>query len=157
MYVREANSDDLPTIYHLIRQLAEYGRLIDEVSFDEEELGRHLFGEQAVANVLIGEIDGTPAGFALYLSKLSTFKGKLVCYLEDLFVVEALRGKGLGTLLLREVAAQALNNGCARLEWAVLDWNKPAIQFYEKLGAEINPDWRTVHLGGRALEGLGSA
>lgn len=116
MFVREGSSDDLPTICHLIRQLAEYGRLLDEVSFDEEELGRHLFGEQKVANVLIGEIDGAPAGFALYLSKLSTFKGKLVCYLEDLFVVEAARGKGLGTLLLRQVAVQALNRGCPRLE-----------------------------------------
>lgn len=141
----------------MIRQLAEYENLQDEVSFSEPDLGKLLFGDAPVASVLIGEIDDQVEGFALYSPKLSTFKGRLVLYLEDLFVRENARGKGLGTSLLREVALQAAKGGYPRVEWAVLDWNEPAVRFYRALGANIDADWRIVQLAGDALEVFGQS
>lgn len=151
---RVAVAADLPLICELIRSLAEYEDLLDEISFVEEDLGHLLFGETPVAEVLIGEIDGEAEGFALYLPKLSTFKGKLVLYLEDLFVRECARGKGLGALLLRQVGANAFERGCSRVEWAVLDWNEPAIEFYKRLGARVDTNWRLVRWGRAAFEAL---
>lgn len=154
---RMANADDLSLISELIRQLAAYEGLLGDVSFDEEKLGDLLFGRHPAAEVLIGEIGGQTEGFALYFEKLSTFKGQLVLHLEDLFVRESARGRGLGTHLLREVAIKAAERQCARVEWAVLDWNAPAIRFYEALGAHIETDWRIVRLESAAFAGIGPA
>jgi GNAT superfamily N-acetyltransferase len=147
---------DLPLIASLIRELAEYERLADTVRFDEAELGRNLFGECPAAEVLVGELGGEAQGFALFFPNFSTFEGRPGIYLEDLFVRPAARGNGLGKALIAAVAAVAVERGCARFEWAVLDWNAPSIAFYEALGATEMSDWRTMRLEGEALARLGS-
>ncbi|HSG33509.1 MAG TPA: GNAT family N-acetyltransferase [Sphingomonadaceae bacterium] len=149
--IRAARPSDLPLIASLIRELAEYERLADQVRFDEAELGRNLFGDRPAAEVLIGELDGEPQGFALHFQNFSTFEGKPGLYLEDLFVRPAARGKGLGKGLILAVAAIAVQRDCARFEWAVLDWNEPAIAFYESLGARMMDDWRIMRLDGEGL------
>ena len=155
--VRVATAADLPLICDLIRQLAEYEGLLGEVSFAEDELGDLLFGKFPAAEVLIGDAEGKAEGFALYFPKLSTFKGRLVLHLEDLFVQERARGKGLGTRLLREVSLRAVERNCARVEWTVLDWNEPAIEFYKSLGANVDDDWRVVRWERNAIEALSCA
>ena len=122
--------------------------------FDQDELRRHLFGEQPRAEVLIGESGRSPCGFALFFHNFSTFEGKPSLYLEDLFVVPEARGRGLGRMLLRELARIAVDRGCSRLEWTVLDWNEPAIGFYKKLGAESLDDWTVFRIAGDALRRL---
>lgn len=152
--IRPACRNDLPLIAQFIRDLAAYERLAHEVRFDEAELGERLFGARPYAEVLIGEIDAVPQGFALFFHNFSTFEGKPGVYLEDLFVRPEARGSGLGTALLARLAAIAEERGCARLEWWVLDWNEPAIGFYKKLGAKPMDEWTTFRLEGDALRHL---
>ena len=155
--IRDAVPADLPLIASLIRELAEYEKLTHEVRFDEAELGRYLFGERPYAEVLIGELDGDPQGFALFFPNFSTFEGKPGIYLEDLFVRPAARGNGLGKALIASVAALAAERGCARFEWSVLDWNTPSIRFYESIGAKMQGEWRIMRVDGPALAALGAA
>ena len=154
--VRPATSADLPLIAALIRALADYEKLADEVRFDEAVLGEKLFGPRPYAEVLIAELDGAAQGFALFFHNFSTFEGKPGIYLEDLFVRPAARGSGLGKALLAELAALALARDCARLEWSVLDWNAPAIGFYKKLGARLMDEWTVMRVDGAALAQLGA-
>ena len=152
--IRPAISADLPLIAQFIRDLADYERLAHEVRFDEAVLGDRLFGARPYAEVLIGEIDSTPQGFALFFHNFSTFEGRPGVYLEDLFVRPEARGSGLGKALLAALARIAVERDCARLEWWVLDWNDPAIQFYKKLGAKPMDEWTTFRVDGEALEKL---
>lgn len=152
--IRPAISADLPLIAQFIRDLADYERLAHEVRFDEAVLGDRLFGARPYAEVLIGEIDSEPQGFALFFHNFSTFEGKPGVYLEDLFVRPEARGSGLGKALLAALARMAIERDCARLEWWVLDWNDPAIQFYKKLGAKPMNEWTTFRVDGEALEKL---
>ena len=152
--IRPATSADLPLIAALIRELAEYERLSGEVRFDEAVLGEKLFGPRPYAEVLIGEVDGAAQGFALFFHNFSTFEGRPGIYLEDLFVRPAARGKGLGKALLAELARLVVERGCARLEWAVLDWNEPSIGFYKSLGAKPMDEWTVMRVDGKALTKL---
>ena len=155
--IRPATAADLPLIAQLIRDLADYERLASEVRFDLAVLGDKLFGARPYAEVLIGELDGEPQGFALFFHNFSTFEGKPGIYLEDLFVRPAARGSGLGKALLAKLAALTLARDCARLEWSVLDWNEPAIGFYKKLGARAMDEWTIMRLDGADLARLGAA
>ena len=156
--IRSAISADLPVIAQFIRDLAEYEKLAHEVRFDEAILGERLFGQNnghgPFAEVLIGEIDGGPQGFALFFHNFSTFEGRPGIYLEDLFVRPAARGSGLGKALLKRLAALAVERDCARLEWSVLDWNEPAITFYQSLGAKSMDGWTINRVDGDALQEL---
>jgi GNAT superfamily N-acetyltransferase len=152
--IRPATPDDLPLIAELIRALADYEKLAHEVRFDEATLGEKLFGPRPYAEVLIGEIDGAPMGFALFFHNFSTFEGRPGIYLEDLFVRPEARGLGLGKALLAELARIAVERGCARLEWWVLDWNAPSIGFYRSLGARPMDEWTVMRVDGAALEAL---
>jgi len=154
--IRPATPADTPTIARLIRALAEYERLAHAVDFSEADLHRYLFGPRAFAEVLLAEEAGVVVGFALFFHNFSTFRGKPGIYLEDLFVEPSHRGKGHGKALLRALARLALERGCGRLEWAVLNWNEPAIQFYRALGAVPMEDWRVYRLTGTALETAGA-
>ena len=154
--IRAAVPADLPLICELIRDLAAYERLADAVRFDAQVLGDKLFGVRPYAEVVIGELNGAAQGFALFFHNFSTFEGKPGIYLEDLYVREPARGSGLGQALLAHLAALAVARDCARLEWSVLDWNAPAIGFYEKLGARAMDDWTIMRLDGDALTGLGA-
>ena len=149
--IRSAVASDLDLIYDFICALATYEKLRDEVRADKVLLGCHLFGDAPKAEVLIGEIDGHPCGFALFFHNFSTFEGKPGLYLEDLFVEEAARGSGLGKAFLTRLAQLALERGCARLEWSVLDWNEPALAFYRALGATPMDEWTVQRVGGDAL------
>lgn len=152
--VRPAVAADLPLIAALIRELAEYERLTDAVRLEEATLGGYLFGTQPMAEVLIGEVDGVACGFALFFHNFSTFEGRPGIYLEDLFVRQAARGVGLGRALFAELARLATQRNCARLEWAVLDWNAPSIAFYRKLGAQALDEWTGMRLAGAELRQL---
>ncbi|MCE2828229.1 MAG: GNAT family N-acetyltransferase [Sphingomonadales bacterium] len=152
--IRPASARDIPLIAQFIRDLAEYERLAHEVRFDEAVLEAKLFGTRPYAEVLIGEIDGSPQGFALFFHNFSTFEGKPGVYLEDLFVRPEARGAGLGKALLKKLAAIAVERDCARLEWSVLDWNEPAIQFYKALGAKPMDEWTIYRVDGTALAKL---
>ncbi len=155
--IRPATLADLPLIAQLIRDLAEYERLAHEVRFDPAVLGEKLFGARPYAEVVIGELNGTAQGFALFFHNFSTFEGRPGIYLEDLFVLPEARGSGLGKALLAHLAALAVARDCARLEWSVLDWNEPAIGFYRKLGAKPMDEWTVMRLDGPALAQLGAA
>ena len=155
--IRPATSADLPLIAQLIRDLADYEKLLHEVRFDEAVLGQKLFGPRPYAEVVIGEIDGAAQGFALFFHNFSTFEGKPGIYLEDLFVRPDARGTGLGKALLSHLAMLAVERDCARLEWSVLDWNSPAIGFYQKLGARLMDEWTVMRVDGTALQQLGAA
>jgi GNAT superfamily N-acetyltransferase len=152
--IRPAVEPDLDLIFGFIRGLAEYERLADEVRLDREVLATHLFGSAPKAEVLIAEVDGTPAGFALFFHNFSTFEGKPGIYLEDLFVNPEARGSGAGKALLTALAKLAMERGCARLEWSVLDWNTPAIDFYRALGAKSMDGWTINRVEGDALSTL---
>ncbi len=152
--VRPATPADLPLIAELIRALADYEKLAHEVRFDETTLAAKLFGPRPYAEVIIGEVDGTAQGFALFFHNFSTFEGRPGVYLEDLFVRPAARGSGLGKALLAELARIAVERDCARLEWSVLDWNEPAIGFYKALGAKLMDEWTVFRVDGTALETL---
>jgi GNAT superfamily N-acetyltransferase len=152
--IRPAGPADLPLIAELIRALAEYEKLADKVRFDEATLGEKLFGPRPYAEVLIGEADGEPMSFALFFHNFSTFEGRPGIYLEDLFVRPEARGLGLGKALLAELARLAVERGCARLEWWVLDWNTPSIGFYRSLGARPMDEWTVMRVDGAALAAL---
>ena len=153
---REATVADMPLIATLIRGLAEYEGLSHAVRMDETMLERHLFGTRPMAEVLIGELDGKPSGFALFFHNFSTFEGHPGVWLEDLFVLPPARRSGLGRKLLGEVARIAVERGCARMEWSVLDWNMMAINFYRSLGARPLTDWTTMRLDADSLAQLGA-
>jgi len=152
--VRAAVPADSALIYGFIRDLAEYERLLHEVEAGEADIARVLFGDQPRAFCDIVEVDGEPLGFALWFYNFSTFRGRHGIYLEDLFVRPAARGKGAGKALLRSLARRCIDEGLARLEWSVLDWNQPAIVFYDGLGATSKTEWITRRLSGEALERL---
>ncbi len=152
--LRSATIADVPLILDLIRGLAEYERLPNEVVATEAGLRASLFGPVAAAEVVIAEVDGTAAGFALFFHNYSTFLGRRGLWLEDLFVRPAFRGQGIGRALLRHLAEVAVARGCGRLEWSVLDWNEPAIGFYRSLGAVPMNEWTTFRVTGDALNTL---
>ena len=154
MKIRPATEADLGTIEELIHALAEYERMADEVVMTGQLLRQNLFGERPYAEVLIAEVDGEAAGFALFFHNFSTFVGRPGIYLEDLFVRPEQRAKGFGKALLKRLAEIAVERGCGRMEWAVLDWNEPAIGFYKKLGARPNDDWTVFRLAGESLRNL---
>ena len=152
--IRFASAEDVPLILRFIRDLARYERLEHEVVATEEILWQTLFGQRAYAEVLIGEASGEPAGFALFFHNFSTFIGKPGIYLEDLFVKPEYRGRGFGKALLARLAQLATERNCGRVEWAVLDWNTSAIDFYQSIGAVMMKDWRIFRLKGEALDKL---
>ena len=152
--IRSAIQGDVPVIAQLIRGLARFEKLEHEVVMTEDLLATALFGERQYAEVLLAEDEGLAVGFALFFHNFSTFLGRPGIYLEDLFVMPEHRGKGIGRLLLASLARLAVERHCGRLEWAVLDWNREAIRFYERLGARPNSDWTIYRLTGEALSGL---
>jgi len=152
--IRGATSADVAQILAFIRALAAFERAPDAVVATEEGLLRDGFGPQPYYSCLIAEHDEQPAGFALFFYNYSTWMGRPGIYLEDLFVLPEFRGLGIGKALLRRVAAVALEKGCERLQWEVLDWNTPAIDFYAAMGAEFLDEWRNVRLDGEAIRRL---
>jgi GNAT superfamily N-acetyltransferase len=152
--IAPATPADVPLILSLINELADYEKLRHEVIATEASLGQALFGPRPSAEAVIARMGAQPAGFALYFHNFSTFLGKQGLYLEDLFVRPAYRGRAIGKALLRHLAALALERGCGRFEWAVLDWNRPARDFYEALGAQAKSDWIIHRLSGDALQRL---
>jgi GNAT superfamily N-acetyltransferase len=154
MSIRSATPADVPLILQLIRELAEYEKLAQEVRATEEQLHATLFGPQPAAEVVIAEQQGTPVGFAVFFPTYSTWEAKAGLYLEDLFVRPAARGRGTGRELMAYLARMTLARGWARLEWRVLDWNEPSIAFYRKLGAEPLGDWTVFRVTGGSLQDL---
>jgi GNAT superfamily N-acetyltransferase len=152
--IRTATEADTALVLGFIRDLARYERLEQRVVATEDDLRRWLFGERPCAEVLIASEGDEPAGFALFFPNFSTFLGRPGIYLEDLYVREASRGRGIGRRLLEELARIAVERGWGRVEWAVLDWNRSAIGFYERLGAMMLNDWRICRLTGDALARL---
>lgn len=152
--IRSAMESDVPLILAFIKKLARYERLAHEVVATEELLRETLFGERRTAEVVFGYHRGEPAAFALFFHNYSTFLGRPGIYLEDLYVEEQYRGQGIGKAMLAYLAQVAVERKCGRLEWWVLDWNAPAIQFYQKLGATPMNDWTVFRLTGEALANL---
>jgi GNAT superfamily N-acetyltransferase len=154
--ISPATPADVPMVLALITALAEYEKLRHEVVATEASLHQALFGPKPGAEAIIARADGTAAGFALFFHNFSTFMGKRGLYLEDLFVLPEFRGRSIGKALLQYLAQLALQRDCARFEWAVLDWNRPARDFYESLGAEAKSDWIIHRVSGPALQRLAS-
>ena len=152
--LRFAIEPDVGTILGFIRELAEYEKLSHEVVATEDTLRASLFQGRQVAEVILAEFQGSAVGFALFFHNFSTFLGQPGIYLEDLYVTPAMRGKGVGTTLLSFLARLASERGCGRLEWAVLDWNQPAITFYKNLDAQPMDEWTVFRLTGPALSAL---
>jgi GNAT superfamily N-acetyltransferase len=152
--IEPARPQDAALIVALVRELAEYERLLDQVVLTEQDVHRDLFGPRTYAEAVIAREGDEPVGFALWFYNYSTFAGRPGLYLEDLFVRPAFRGKGYGEALLRHLARIALDRGCARFEWAVLDWNEPALAFYRKLGAVPMDEWTVQRVSGEALTAL---
>ena len=155
--IRPSEPDDAPLIFAFVRELADYERLSHEVVATAEDIRAALFGPEPRVFCDIAEWEGAPAGFALWFYNFSTFRGRCGIYLEDLYVRPAHRGRGLGKALLARLARRCREQGLARLEWAVLDWNAPSIAFYESLGARPNSEWTVYRLSDDALETLGAA
>ena len=154
--IRNATPDDTHAIATMIRALAEYEHLTHEVVLDEGDLRNHLFGEYRYAEALIAAEGGAAVGFALFFPHYSTFHGQPGMYLEDLFVFPEHRGAGHGKALLARLAQICVERGALRLDWSVLDWNEPSIQFYRSLGAQAMDEWTTFRLTGDALRELGA-
>lgn len=154
LILRFATPDDVPAIFNLIKALAEYEQLSHQVTGSVEELKQHLFGEHPYAEVVLAELEETAVGFALFFHNYSTFLTRPGLYLEDLFVVPEYRRQGIGKALIVYVAQLAVLRGCGRLEWSVLDWNQPAIDFYKYIGASILEEWRICRVTGEALTQL---
>ena len=152
--VRRATAEDAETIFAFIRELAVYERLLHEVEADASTIAAALFGPAPKVFCDIALWDGEPCGFALWFNNFSTFSGRLGIYLEDLYVREAFRGRGVGKALIKGLAARCAANGWSRLQWSVLDWNASAIAFYRSLGADVLPDWRLCRVNGEALDAL---
>lgn len=156
--LRAATPDDVADLVRLIGELAEYERLTHLLEVTPERLRLHLFGDRPNAEAMVAEAAATAqdaprvVGFALYFTNFSTFLGRPGLYLEDIYVESAQRGRGIGRTLLRALAALAVERGCGRFEWSVLDWNRPSIGFYESMGASVLPDWRICRVTGDALE-----
>lgn len=152
--IRRGTPRDVPVIVAMIRGLAEYERLAHEVRISADRVRRHGFGRRRYFDTLICRHGGKPVGFALYFFTYSTFLARPTLYLEDLFVVPDERGRGAGKALLRALARIALGRRCGRMEWAVLDWNRPAIRFYERIGARLRRDWILTRMTGAPLARL---
>jgi len=152
--LRAANENDTPIILSLIKELAEYEKLSHEVLADENKLKTTLFGKKKFAEVIIADYKNEPAGFALFFHNYSTFLGKPGIYLEDLYVKTDLRGKGIGKILLAYLGKLALERDCGRIEWAVLDWNEPSIQFYKNLGAKPMDEWTVFRVTSDSIKNL---
>jgi GNAT superfamily N-acetyltransferase len=155
--IRVATESDVATILSFINKLAEYEKLSHEVAATEALLRETLFGPRRTAEVAVGTFEGAPVGFVLFFHNFSTFLGRPGLYIEDLFVEESFRRRGFGGALLRYVAKLAVQRKCGRLEWSVLDWNQPAINFYKKLGAIPMEDWTVFRVTGENLQNLGAA
>lgn len=152
--LRPATREDTGLILSFIRELAQYERAPDEVKADEATLAANLFGERPGAEVIIAQVDGQPAGFALFFHNFSTWLGKRGLYLEDLFVRPAYRGRGVGQVLMAYLAKLAIERDCGRFEWWVLDWNTPALDFYRRLGAVPMDEWTVQRMAGEPLRAL---
>jgi GNAT superfamily N-acetyltransferase len=155
--IRHAEEADVPLILSFIKELAEYEKLSHEVIATEEDFMQYLFGEKRFVEVVIGEFQSTPVGYALYFYNFSTFIGKPGIYLEDLYVKPEARGKGFGKALLTYLAKLAVDQNCGRFEWAVLDWNEPSINFYKSLGATLMKEWIINRVTGDNLLKLAAA
>jgi GNAT superfamily N-acetyltransferase len=151
--IREANSSDINLIFDFICDLADYEKLRHDVTATPEILHESIFVKKQ-AEVLIAELDGLPVGFALYFHNFSTFKGKACLYLEDIFIKPQYRGKGFGKAIFNRLAQIAVERGCDRFDWAVLDWNEPSINFYKSLGAFPMDEWTVFRLTGDALKSV---
>jgi GNAT superfamily N-acetyltransferase len=154
--IAPAQAADAALIVALVRELAAYERLLDDVLITPGDVHRDLFGPRAFAEAVIARVGDEPVGFALWFHNYSTFAGRPGLYLEDLFVRPAYRGRGYGEALLRHLARIAVDRGCARFEWSVLDWNEPALAFYRKLGAVPMDEWTVQRVSGDALRALAS-
>lgn len=152
--IRPARADDAETLATLILELARFEQLESEARATPEALREHLFGPRPYAEALIAEVDAQPVGFALFFHNFSTFRGQPGLYLEDIFVRESHRGRGIGKAMLTKLAKLALERGCGRLEWVVLNWNDAAIDFYRYLGGRPMSDWTTYRVDEEALERL---
>ena len=150
--IREATAKDLPLIFHFIKQLAIYEKAENAVVASEADIKNSLFSDSATAYALIALLDDKPVGFAVYFYNYSTWLGKNGLYLEDLFVLPEHRGAGIGKALLKHLAQIAVQNNCGRFEWSVLDWNQPAINFYQSIGAKPQDEWIIYRLAGDALK-----
>ena len=153
-FIKEATRAELPYIFDFIKKLADYEKLSHELVVTEASLEQYFFGEQKVAYVLLAWQEKKAVGFALYYYNFSSFLGKPGIYLEDLFVLEEERGKGYGKALLVRLAQLAVEQDCGRLEWVVLDWNEPSIEFYKSLGAKMLDEWIINRVSGSSLEAL---
>ncbi len=153
--LRAAEPRDLAAISGLIHELAEFEKLTHLVQTTPEKLHPHLFGERPAAEAMVAEADGAVVAFALFFTNFSTFLARPGLYLEDLYVQPAFRGSGIGRALLSRLGALALERGCGRFEWSVLDWNENAIRFYEGMGATVMPDWRICRIAGEGLAKFG--
>jgi GNAT superfamily N-acetyltransferase len=154
--IRSASASDCAAIAELVRELAAYEKLEQFARATPADFRDHLFGAQPAAEALIAEVEGAPVGFAVMFRTFSTFRGRPGMYLEDVFVRQAYRGRGIGKALLAEVARRARDRGCGRLEWSVLNWNTPAIGFYRSLGARPLDEWTVFRLEEESFERLGS-
>ena len=152
--IKQAEREDTPLVLDFIKQLAEYERLSHMVVATEGRLEKYLFGKDRIAEVIIGYDQGKPVGFALYFYNFSTFLCRPGIYLEDIFVMEEFRGKGFGKAMLTYLAKLAVEKDCGRLEWAVLDWNEPSIEFYKSLGARMLDEWIINRVSGDSLHKL---
>ena len=152
--IKKATIEDTEIIFDFIYKLAEYEKLTHDVTTSPEELAKTLFSSCSNTETVIAFIDNKPVGFALYFFNFSTFKGKRGLYLEDVFVLPEMRGSGVGKLLLKYLAKVAKDNDCARFEWSVLDWNKPAIEFYKSLGAKPMDEWTVFRLTEKEIDDL---
>lgn len=152
--IRQATPDDVPLILAFIKELAEYEKLSHEVIATEKILQDSLFGANSHTQVIIGYVDQQPAAFAIYFYNFSSFLGRSGIYLEDLYVKESMRGNGFGQKMLQHLAKIAKEKNCGRLEWSVLDWNTPAIQFYQRMGAKAMDEWTVYRVTGDALDRL---
>jgi GNAT superfamily N-acetyltransferase len=155
--IRKATFDDVPAIGDLIRELADYEHAAREAVASDDDLAAALFGEDPVVYCHLAEADGQAVGLALWFLNFSTWLGISGIYLEDLYVRETFRGRGLGTALMKELARICVERGYRRLQWSVLDWNTPSIEFYESIGATAMDEWTTYRLEGGALEAYGGA
>ena len=153
--IRKATPHDIPLILEFIRELAEYERMLEQAVATPEDLQRDGFSSEPKFYVEIAEWSGEPAGFALWFYNYSTFQGKPGIYLEDLYVRPQFRKKGIGKALLVHLARVAVEQGCGRYQWQVLDWNAPSIEFYESLGAKVMREWLTMRESGESLQRLG--
>lgn len=152
-----ATPADVPVLFDLVNALATYEKLAHEVTGTAADLHRHLFSDRPYAEAVLAHLDSTPVGFALYFHNFSTFLMQPGIYLEDLFVLPQYRGLGIGKALLAHVGQVAMARGCGRLEWQVLDWNQPAIAFYQRMGAHLKPEWQLCRVTGSALQTLATS